>query len=133
MVVVSKDHISNGVAGGFMQANHGKQGPLKRMEVGDWVITYSPKQSYTGSELCQAFTAIGQVADENVYQHQMTDTFIPFRRNVNYSEFNETPIAPLIEQLDFIKNKKSWGYQFRFSFFEIPEHDFKFIKSKMIG
>jgi hypothetical protein len=74
IVVVSKDHISNGVAGGFMQANHGKPGPLKRMATGDWVITYSPKQSYSGNELCQAFTALGQVADENVYQHQMTDT-----------------------------------------------------------
>jgi len=30
IVVVSKDHIARGVAGGFMQANHGKEGPLKR-------------------------------------------------------------------------------------------------------
>lgn len=35
IVIVSKDHIKRGVEGGFMQANHGKQGPLKRMAVGD--------------------------------------------------------------------------------------------------
>jgi hypothetical protein len=71
IVVVSKDHIARGVAGGFMQANHGKQAPLKRMSKGDWVIFYSPKQSYSGDEPLQAFTAIGRVADDEVYQHKM--------------------------------------------------------------
>jgi hypothetical protein len=132
IVVVSKDHIARGVAGGFMQANHGKSGPLKRMAVDDWVICYSPKKSYEGNEICQAFTAIGQVADDRVYQHKISDNFIPYRRNINYYKSNETPIAPLIGQLDFIKNKKSWGYQFRFGFFEIPEHDFELIRREMV-
>ncbi len=133
IVVVSKDHILRGVEGGFMQANHGKPGPLKRMLVNDWVICYSPKQTYSGNELCRAFTAIGQVKDENVYQYKMTDTFTPYRRNISYYNCTETPIVPLIEQLDFIKNKKSWGYPFSFGFFEIPEHDFELIKSQMIS
>ncbi len=132
IVVVSKDHIARGVAGGFMQANHGKQGPLKRMSVNDWVICYSPKQSYAGNEPCQAFTAIGQVADDMVYQHKMNDDFTPYRRNINYYACTEAPIIPMIENLDFIKNKKQWGYQFRFGFFEIPEADLKLIKSKMV-
>jgi hypothetical protein len=130
---VSKDHIARGVAGGFMQANHGKQGPLNRMAVNDWVICYSPKQSYSGNEPCQAITAIGQVADDKIYQHQMSEDFIPYRRNINYYKCTETPIAPLIDQLCFITNKKSWGYQFRFGFFKIPEGDFETLKSKMVG
>jgi len=133
IVVVSKDHISRGVGGGFMQANHGKEGPLKRMGVDDWVICYSPKMSYGGTELCQAFTAIGQVADDDIYQHKMTEDFIPYRRNINYYQCAETPITPLIEKLDFIKNKKAWGYPFRFGFFEIGENDFRLIKSKMLN
>jgi hypothetical protein len=133
VVVVSKDHISRGVAGGFMQANHGKEGPLKRMTVDDWVICYSPKMSYGGNELCQAFTAIGQAADDKIYQHKMTDDFIPYRRNISYYQCMEAPIAPLIEKLDFIKNKTSWGYPFRFGFFEIGENDFELIKSKMLN
>jgi predicted RNA-binding protein len=132
IVVVSKDHIARGVAGGFMQANHGKEGPLKRMAVNDWVMFYSPKQTFSGNEPLQAFTAIGQVADEQIYQHKMADNFIPYRRNIKYEESKETPIAPLIADLDFIKNKSSWGYQFRFGFFEIPENDFKLIRSKMV-
>jgi hypothetical protein len=132
ITVVSKDHLANGISGYFMQANHGKAGPLKRMNEGDWVIFYSPKQSYNGNELLQAFTAIGQAADSEVYQYKMSDDFIPYRRNIQFYECAETPIGPLIHDLDFIPNKTSWGYPFRFGFFEIMEHDFELIKSNML-
>ncbi len=66
ITVVSKDHIERGVAGGFMQANHGKAGPIRRMHTGDWVVFYSPKETYAGKEPLQAFTAIGRVRDEEV-------------------------------------------------------------------
>jgi len=132
IVVVSKDHIARGIAGGFMQANHGKEGPLKRMSVNDGLIVYSPKQAYAGKEVLQAFTAIGQVADDKVYQHKMAEDFVPYRRNINYHPCKETPIAPLIKDLGFITSKTSWGYQFRFGFFEIPEEDFKLIHSQMV-
>jgi hypothetical protein len=132
ITVVSKDHLTNGISGAFMQANHGKAGPLKRMSEGDWVIFYSPKQTYKGNEPLQAFTAIGQVADDEVYQHKMSEDFIPYRRNVQFYECAETPIVPLINDLDFIPNKASWGYPFRFGFFEIGEHDFILIKTHML-
>jgi predicted RNA-binding protein len=133
IVVVSKDHIARGVSGDFIQANHGKEGPLKRMAVNDWVIVYSPKESYIGNEPLKAFTAIGQVAEDKIYQHKMTDDFIPYRRNIKYHTCKETPIAPLIDSLDFIKNKASWGYHFLFGFFGIQEDDFKLIRSQMIA
>jgi hypothetical protein len=133
VVVVSKDHIANGVKGGFMQANHGKSSSLKKLHVNDWVIFYSPKQTYSGDKALQAFTAIGQVKDEELYQHKMSEDFIPYRRNVTFYKCEETPIAPLINELEFIENKKSWGYRFRFGFFEIHENDFHLIRSKMLN
>ncbi|MDB5152172.1 MAG: hypothetical protein JWR54_923, partial [Mucilaginibacter sp.] len=39
---------------------------------------------------------------------------------------------PLIPQMEFIQNKKAWGYHFRFGFFEIGEHDFKLLKEKLL-
>ncbi len=132
IVVVSKDHIARGVEGGFMQANHGKEAPLKRMSVGDEVIFYSPKKTFGSNDSLQAFTAIGKVADDEIYQHKMADDFIPYRRNINYFKCQETPIAPLINELDFIENKTSWGYKFRFGFFEIPEVDYDLIRSAMV-
>jgi hypothetical protein len=73
ITVASKDHIARGISGGFMQANHGKQAPLKRMvHAGDWVLFYSPKQSMNGTEPCKAFTAIGQAFGDEIYQHKMS-------------------------------------------------------------
>lgn len=132
IIVVSKDHAMRGVEGNFIQANHGKQAPLKRISEGDWIIIYSPKISLDGNEKYQRFTAIGQASDENVYQFKMTESFAPFRRNVKFSECLETSILPLINSLEFIPNKKSWGYPFRFGFFEINENDFNIISSKML-
>jgi hypothetical protein len=133
VVVVSKDHIANGVKGGFMQANHGKSSSLKKLHINDWVIFYSPKQTYSGDKALQAFTAIGQVKDDELYQHKMSEDFIPYRRNVSFYKCEETPIATLINELEFIENKKSWGYRFRFGFFEIHENDFDLIRSKMLN
>jgi predicted RNA-binding protein len=132
IVIVSKDHIAKGVEGGFMQANHGKSSSLKKLSTGDWVIFYSPKQSYTGNEPLQAFTAIGQVKDDKLYQHKMSEDFVPYRRNVTYYQCKDTPIAPLINDLDFIENKKAWGYKFCFGFFEIGEDDFEQIRFEMM-
>jgi len=41
-------------------------------------------------------------------------------------------ILPLVDQLSFIKNKKYWGYAFRYGHFEIPEVDFKLIADNML-
>lgn len=132
IAVVSKDHTSRGVAGGFMQVCHGKESPLKRIKKDDWIVVYSPKQTMEGDVKCQSFTAIGQATDDLVYQHRMSDDFLPFRRNIKFIKCKETSILPLIDELDFIQNKKSWGFPFRFGFFEIKENDFNLLASKML-
>ncbi len=131
IAVISKDHISKGVQGGFIQVCHGKKAPLKRMKAKDQIIVYSPKMTMNGETKCQAFTALGEVIDDNLYSFPMSTDFIPFRRNIYYYPCEEVSIIPLISQLDFIQNKKSWGYPFRFGLLEIMEKDFKFIASKM--
>jgi hypothetical protein len=131
IAVVSKEHTQRGTSGGFMQVCHGKQAPLKRMKQNDWLIVYSPKESMNGDIKCQAFTAIGQTTDENVYQFAVSRDFIPFRRNIKFYDCQETSILPLIDKLNFIKNKSRWGYAFRFGFLEIGEHDFNLITATM--
>ena len=132
VVVASKDHASRGVRGGFIQANHGKEGPLKRIRPQDWIIVYSPKETFEGDTKLQAFTAIGQAADDTVYAVSMTSDFLPFRRNVHFYPCREAPVAPLVDELQFITNKKSWGFPFRFGFFEIKEEDFTRIQSTLL-
>ena len=81
----------------------------------------------------QAFTAIGQIADDGPYQAEMSPDFHPWRRNVDFLDCAETPIRPLIEQLDFIEDKSRWGYKFRFGVFKIEDGDFDVIRSAMTG
>jgi len=129
---ISRDHVQRGVAGGFTQANHGKPHMLKRLSAGDWIVFYSPKTSYENGEPLQAFTAIGEVADTELYQVEMAPGFVPWRCNVNFQKCNAVSIKPLIDELSFIEDKTHWGYKFRFGMFEIPQADFELIKSAMI-
>jgi hypothetical protein len=132
VIVVSKDHVQRGVENGFMQANHGKAASLRRMRKGDGVLFYSPKIKYGGNEPCKCFTALGTVRDDELYQADMGNGFEPWRRNLDFLPSEDVPIMALIEQLQFIKNKKSWGYAFRWGFFEIPRNDFLLIAGRML-
>ncbi len=131
--VVSRVHVLVGVKARIAQIGHGKRPGLARMHQGDWLIYYSPRVSLESDTKLQAFTAIGQIADNEIYQVEMSKTFKPYRRNVNYLACHEAPIAPLIERLSFIKNKKQWGSIFRYGLVEIPKKDFETIKDAMTG
>jgi predicted RNA-binding protein len=133
IIVASKDHVNIGVNGGFAQANHGKQAPMKKLTKGDKIIFYSSKEKLGDEKPYQKFTAIGQVIDDEEYVGFMSDNnFKPYRRNIEFYKSNESDIKPLIEKLEFIPNKSKWGFPFRFGFFEISENDFNLIKNSMI-
>jgi EVE domain len=129
--VASREHVKKGVAGGFAQVCHGKGGPLKRMEAGDWIIYYSPVEVFGHKEPYRKFTAIGKINENEPYQFAMANDFIPWRRDVSFMPAQDVAIESLIEMLSFIKNKKQWGFPFRRGCFEIPEKDFKLIAHKM--
>ena len=132
IIVASKDHVKTGIAEGIAQACHGKATPLKRMKKGDYVIYYSAKQTLEKPDKCQEFTALGKVLDNEIYQFQVSEDFYPSRRKIEFSQCKDISILPLINDLQFIQNKKSWGYPFRFGFFEINKHDFELISSQML-
>jgi len=132
IIVASKDHVKNGIAEGIAQTCHGKASPLKRMRKGDFIIYYFGKQILGKPALCQEFTAIGKVLDDEIYETRVSADFCPSRRNIEFLPGEDVSILPLIPGLDFIQNKKSWGYPFRFGFFEINRHDFELISSQML-
>ena len=131
--VASKDHVLRGIAGGFCQLCHGKAQPLKRMNVGDWIIYYSPKEQFETASPCQQFTAIGEVIGANVYTFEMFPGFVPNRCDIRFIEATDAPIRPLLAQLSFIKDKSKWGYAFRFGHIEIAKVDFELIATQMLG
>jgi len=129
---VSRSHVERGVAGGFTQANHGKPHMLKRMRRGDWIAFYSPRTDFPDGAALQAFTALGEVTDDEPYQVEMSADFHPWRRDVAFVRVRETPIHPLLGDLDFVEDKSRWGYKFRFGVFEISEHDLGVIRAAMV-
>lgn len=129
--VASAEHVRNGNAQGFMQVCHGKGAPLGRLKPNDWVVYYSPTVTFGGKDKLQSFTAIGQVKEREPYQVDMGNGFCLFRRDVRWFESREAAITPLLNQLDFTKNKKNWGYQLRFGLMEISEHDMQQISIAM--
>ena len=131
IAVASAKHVRNGRAQGFMQVCHGKASPLRRLQPNDWVAYYSPTVTFRGQDKLQSFTAIGQVKEGEPYQVDMSNGFCPFRRDVRWFESEEAAIMPLLDELDFTKNKKNWGYQFRFGLLEISEHDMQQISIAM--
>jgi EVE domain len=123
VAVASAEDVAIGRAQGFMQVGHGKGAPLKRLHAGDRVAYYSPVRTFGTKQVCQAFTAVGVVRDERVYQGDMGGGFHPFRKDVNWLPADEASIRPLLEALSFTQGKANWGYAFRFGSLKVTEAD----------
>jgi hypothetical protein len=131
IVVASAEHAERGRAAGFMQACHGKRGPISRLSAGDRVVCYSPTETFGGKDRLQAFTSVGRIKDERAYQVDMGGGFHPFRRDVTYASAQATPIKPMLDELDLTKGRSNWGSRFRFGLIEITQHDFDRIAKAM--
>lgn len=131
VAVASAEHVAIGRAQGFMQVGHGKGAPLKRLHAGDRVAYYSPVRVFGTKDVCQAFTAIGTVRDDRVYQGVMADGFHPFRKDVDWLNATEAPIRPLLESLSFTQGKSNWGVAFRFGLLKVTAEDMALIADAM--
>lgn len=129
--VASRDHVHAAVEGGFFQANHGKEAPLKRIVRGDRVLFYSPREQMSSGAPLQAFTAIGEAIDDAPHRAVQSATFEPFRRLVRYAETHDAAIRPLLKQLSFSRGKSSWGQVLRRGLFEIEVADYTLIAKAM--
>ncbi|GAA1440297.1 EVE domain-containing protein [Leifsonia poae] len=137
--VVQQDHVLRGVAAGIAQVNHGAKAPLEQMRPADGFVYYSPKTAYPDGDPLKEFTAIGRIADDDVYQLTQGPTmrgpagdFRPWRRRVEWEhEAVSAPIRPLLPVLDFTRDNPNWGYQLRRGVIEISRHDFELIRRQM--
>jgi EVE domain len=129
--VASAEHVRQGVRIGIMQLSHGKASPLRRLRPGDRIAYYSPTATFRGKDKLQAFTALGIVRAGEPYQFDRGGGFCPYRRDVDWLEAHDAPIAPLLDALGFTVGKRNWGYQFRFGLFAVRERDMAFIARAM--
>jgi hypothetical protein len=149
LAVVQREHVLRGVALGIAQVNHGAKAPLARMGESDGLVYYSPRTSYPDGEPLKEFTAIGRIADDQVFQDAQAsmqrtpaadsyatggrvDDFRPWRRRVDYdADAVSAPIRPLLPVLEFTRENPNWGYQLRRGLIELSRHDFDVIRAQM--
>jgi len=41
------------------------------------------------------------------------------------------PIAPLLDELEFVEDRAHWGYKFRFGLFQVSDADMRLIAGAM--
>jgi len=121
IAVACAEHVRHGVAGGFMQVNHGKAAPLRRIEPGDRIVYYSPTETVGCRDRLQRFTAIGVVQAGDVEQADMGGGFRPFRRRVRYFKARAAPIHPLLDRPGFALAGAGWGGRLRLGLLSIDE------------
>lgn len=113
-----------------MQVSHGKLGPLKRVQPGDRVAYYAPTVTYGAADRLQCFVSIGIVQPGEPYPFDMGG-FVPYRRDVLYLPAREASILPLLDDFEFVEDRKRWGYKFRFGLFAIGDRDMALIAGAM--
>ena len=133
IAVASAEHARLGrdAAQGFMQVGHGKLAPLKRIKPDDRVAYYSPTAVYGVKDDLQSFVSVGIVQPDEPYAFDMGNGFVPYRRDVLYLSAQEMPIAPLLDDFEFIENRQRWGYKFRFGLFDVSDNDMRLIARAM--
>ncbi len=131
--VVSRGHVRRGVEDGFAQLGHGKEAPLRRLSRGDWLIYHSPRADHPAGDRLQAFTAIGDAEDDEVFQVDMSPGFRLWRRRVRYEPCREVPVAEVLNELELVSAGRRWGMVVRRGLVEIGRADFDRIAGKMLG
>jgi hypothetical protein len=129
--VISKDQALAGMEGGFMQAQQNKVSSHQMLHKGDLIFFYSPGTLFRGGEILQAFTAVAWVADDAMYQVEVSARVQQWRRKATPVPCEETPIEPLIPSLDFIQDKANWATSLPRGLSEISKDDAQRIADAM--
>lgn len=129
--VVCRDHVRRGTGLGIAQLGHGKRVGLARLDAGDGLVYYSPRTSLRDGEPLQAFTAIGEVADDEIWQAD-EGTFKPWRRRVDYlADTTDVNVHDLDGELA-LTAEPNWGNRLRRGLVELTPADYRVIRSAML-
>ncbi len=125
--VVAGRHAAIAVRDGFAMFAHGKHSAAKRVQPGDWVAYYAPREDMNEGPEVRAFVAIGQALDGDPAQRMMTADVTGWYRNMRWLDARPADIYPLLDRFAFVKDRRHWGMYFRKSLFAVDGADFALI------
>ncbi len=128
--VASAEHVRRGVGLGIAQIGHGKRSGLARMKEGDTVVYYSPVERRGDKTPLRQFTAIGTIADDEIWQADEGD-FKPFRRRVWYEDAQPVPVEDVKIHLH-LTTAPNWGYQLRRGLVPLDADDVAVLRESML-
>lgn len=129
--VVSAAHVRRGRELGIAQINHGKRAGLARMAPGDTLVYYSPTEVLGDGTPLRQFTALGAIADEEIWQAD-DGCFKPFRRRVEYLETQLLPLAQVQSELAMCA-EPNWGYRLRWGLVPLTDEDVALLRARMLA
>jgi hypothetical protein len=127
--VVSADHVRLGIELGIAQIGHGKRSGLARMHAGDTLVYYSSVEHLGDTAPLRQFTAIGEVADDEIWQAEDGD-FRPFRRRIRYEPASPVELAAVKHALQLTAGP-NWGYQLRRGLIPLADADIAILRAAM--
>lgn len=129
----AQEHVLIVQKKGYTQINMGPREPLEKMNVGDWILYYSPTNYFEETiSTCQKFTGISCVSDTRVYP-QGNKQPDHWRRNVEF--FQCIPHHPkhFIGKVSFLPEDQDWQKILTPPIFQIPREDFTLIAQKILS
>jgi len=78
----------------------------------------------------QQFTAIGEIADDEIFQGHESEIRM-FRRRVAYLPGTPVALGEVREELQLTR-APNWGYQLRRGLIPLDEHDLKVLRAAFI-
>jgi len=120
----AQEHVDIVRDKGYTQINSGPREPLENMNIGDWILYYSPTIYYQQeTPACEKFTGISCVTGKRSYPQggQFPDRW---RRDVEF--FHCVPHHPthFTQQVSFLPDQHNWKEILSQPIFEIPRQDF---------
>jgi hypothetical protein len=125
--VAHRDHVLVGAAEGFVRLCHGRSNPLKKLDVGDYLVYYSPSAFSNKKTNLRSFTAFTRIEGASVESVPSREG--AFRRSAKFLPCVEAPIKSIVG-LELTKGAH-WGMRLRSGLVALDEGDFKLIANAM--
>ncbi|AMM21497.1 EVE domain-containing protein [Frondihabitans sp. PAMC 28766] len=128
--VIAADHVRRALSLGIGQINHGSRAGLARMSVGDTLVYYSPTEQRGDKKPLREFTALGTIADDEIWQADEGE-FTPYRRRVDWADTRPALLAEVTDRLHLTAGP-NWGYQLRLGLVPLDDHDVEILRAVMM-